>query len=119
MRFLLQINEKRMCFERFNHRTKNQNFGNRQLNVFYAPKLKKKKDALPLMKELKFLKNKYHLSLLILSHTPKRDLSKPITRNDLQGSKMLINLCDSSFSIGERSTDKGIRYIKMIKARNT
>lgn len=79
----------------------------------------KAKDALPLMKELKALKNKYHLSLLILAHTPKRDLSKPITRNDLQGSKMLINFCDSSFSIGESSTDKGVRYIKMIKARNT
>jgi len=71
------------------------------------------------MKQLKALKNKYNLSLLILAHTPKRDLSKPITRNDLQGSKMLINFCDSCFSIGESSTDKSIRYLKMIKARNT
>ena len=87
--------------------------------TYLRTETEKAKDALPLMKELKFLKNKYHLSLLILAHTPKRDLSKPITRNDLQGSKMLINFCDSSFSIGESSTDKGVRYIKMIKARNT
>ncbi|MCC7401392.1 MAG: AAA family ATPase [Chitinophagaceae bacterium] len=79
----------------------------------------KAKDALPLMKHLKALKNKYGLSILALAHTPKRDLSKPITRNDLQGSKMLINFCDSSFSIGESSTDKNIRYLKQIKARNT
>jgi archaellum biogenesis ATPase FlaH len=79
----------------------------------------KAKDALPLMKHLKALKNKYGLSILALAHTPKRDFSKPITRNDLQGSKMLINFCDSSFSIGESSNDKNTRYIKQIKARNT
>jgi len=79
----------------------------------------KAKDALPLMKHLKALKNKYGLSILALAHTPKRDLAKPITRNDLQGSKMLINFCDSSFSIGESHSDKNLRYLKQIKQRNT
>jgi len=79
----------------------------------------KAKDALPLMKHLKALKNKHGLSILALAHTPKRDLSKPITRNDLQGSKMLINFCDSSFSIGESHSDKSLRYLKQIKQRNT
>ena len=79
----------------------------------------KAKDALPLMKHLKALKSKYGLSILALAHTPKRDLSKPITRNDLQGSKMLINFCDSSFAIGESQTDKSLRYLKQIKQRNT
>jgi RecA-family ATPase len=78
----------------------------------------KAKDALPLMKHLKKLKNKYNLSLLILAHTPKRDLSKQLTRNDLQGSKMLMNFCDSSFAIGESFSDKSLRYIKMIKVRS-
>jgi hypothetical protein len=77
------------------------------------------KDALPLMKELKALKKKYDLSILALAHTPKRDSSKPITRNDLQGSKMLINFCDSSFTIGESFTDSSVRYLKQIKQRNT
>jgi len=77
------------------------------------------KDALPLMKQLKELKRKFNLSILALAHTPKRDLSKPITRNDLQGSKMLINFCDSSFTIGESTRDKNCRYLKQIKARNT
>lgn len=79
----------------------------------------KAKDALPLMKHLKALKSKYGLSILALAHTPKRDLSKPITRNDLQGSKMLINFVDSCFAIGESFNDKHLRYIKQIKARNT
>lgn len=78
----------------------------------------KAKEALPLMKRLKELKNKYKLSILILAHTPKRDLSKPITRNDLSGSKMLMNFCDSSFTIGESNQDKQVRYIKQIKERN-
>lgn len=79
----------------------------------------KAKNATPLMKKLKALKTKYNLSLLVLAHTPKRDLSKPITANDLQGSKMLMNFADSSFTIGTSSLDKDLRYIKQIKARNT
>jgi hypothetical protein len=65
------------------------------------------------------LKSKYELSILALAHTPKRDSSKPITRNDLAGSKMLINFVDSCFSIGESHSDKHLRYLKQIKARNT
>jgi RecA-family ATPase len=79
----------------------------------------KAKDALPLMKHLKALKSKYRLSILVLAHTPKRDLTKPITRNDLSGSKMLINFIDSSFCIGESHSDKHLRYIKQIKERHT
>ncbi len=79
----------------------------------------KAKNALPLMQRLNALKFKYNLSLLILAHIPKRDLSKGITRNDLQGSKMLMNFADSSFSIGESHQDKHLRYLKQIKARST
>lgn len=77
------------------------------------------KDALPLMKMLKHLKSKHNLSILVLAHTPKRDTTKPLTRNDLQGSKMLINFCDSSFAIGESTREKGLRYVKQIKSRFT
>ncbi len=78
----------------------------------------KAKEALPLMKHLKALKNEYNLSILVLAHTPKRNLALPITRNDLQGSKMLINFCDSAFAIGESAKDKSLRYLKQIKTRN-
>jgi hypothetical protein len=77
------------------------------------------KDAMPLMKALIRLKKKYHLSILALAHTPKRDLSRPLTVNDLQGSKMLSNFADSIFAIGESAKDKNLRYLKQIKARNT
>ncbi len=75
--------------------------------------------ALPLMKHLKALKTKYNLSILVLAHTPKRYAHKPISRNDLQGSKMLINFADSAFAIGESSKEKGLRYLKQVKQRNT
>ena len=77
------------------------------------------KNALSLMKHLKALKNRYGLSMLVLAHTPKRDLSQQITGNDLQGSKMLMNFCDSAFTIGQSSADKELRYLKQIKQRNT
>lgn len=77
------------------------------------------KDALSLMKELKAISKKCNISILVLAHTPKRDSGKPITKNDLAGSKMLINFCDSAFAIGESTEGNGIRYLKQIKQRNT
>ncbi|HZY39672.1 MAG TPA: AAA family ATPase [Mucilaginibacter sp.] len=74
--------------------------------------------ALPLMKALKALKIKYGLSILVLAHTPKRNAYKPLTVNDLQGSKMLINFADSAFAIGQSYASPGRRYIKQIKQRN-
>lgn len=79
----------------------------------------KAKDALQLMKLLNNLKRKYSLSILVLAHTPKRDATKPLSKNDLAGSKMLINFCDSCFAIGESFQEKGLRYLKQIKQRNT
>lgn len=77
------------------------------------------KDALPLMKHLMALKKKHGLSILALAHTPKRDMTQPITGNHLQGSRMLLNFCDSCFCIGVSRHDKGLRYLKQIKMRAT
>lgn len=88
-------------------------------NITYLKnETEKSKDAIPLMKHLKKLKSKYGLSILALAHSPKRDQSRSIQRNDLGGSAMLMNFCDSSFAIGESSRDKAYRYIKQIKSRN-
>jgi len=89
-------------------------------NITYlSEETEKAKDALPLMKHLKALKKQYGLSILILAHTPKRDLSKPISTNDIQGSKMVINFIDSAFSIGKSTKDPSIKYFKQIKQRNS
>jgi len=74
--------------------------------------------AIALMRNLQALKNRYQLSILVLAHTPKRNAARPITRNDLQGSKMLLNFADSAFAIGESQTTPGLRYLKQIKQRS-
>lgn len=79
----------------------------------------KAKDALKVMKHLNSIKKKHSLSILVLAHTPKRDATKPLTKNDLSGSKMLMNFCDSCFAIGESFQENGYRYLKQIKQRNT
>lgn len=70
-----------------------------------------------LMFRLMALKKKHGLSMLILSHTPKRCLSNPITQNDLAGSKKLYNFFDSVFAIGRSAKDSNLRYIKQLKVR--
>lgn len=75
------------------------------------------KMASELMKRLSDMKSQYKLSMLILAHTPKRNMSKPITQNDLVGSKMIMNFLDSAFAIGCSTKDPAIRYIKQIKVR--
>ncbi len=88
-------------------------------NITYlCSETEKAKDALPLMKWLKSFARQYDLSILVLAHTPKRNMANPITKNDLQGSKMLYNFCDGCFAIGESTKDKRLRYIKELKQRN-
>jgi hypothetical protein len=57
--------------------------------------------------------------MLIACHTPKRDESRPISVNDLAGSKILANFADSIFAIGKSSLDPGRRYLKQIKVRSS
>ena len=75
--------------------------------------------AVKLMRSLQNIKNLYKISLLVLAHTPKRNPTRPITRNDLQGSKMLMNFADSAFAIGESQATTGLRYLKQIKQRSS
>ena len=63
------------------------------------------------------LKKKHSLTLLIISHTPKRNLSNPITQNDLAGSKKLYNFFDNVFAIGQSARDKRIKFVKQVKVR--
>ena len=71
-----------------------------------------------LMQNLMEMKRRWGLSVLVLSHTPKRDLSQPITQNDLAGSKRIFNFCDSVFAIGMSARDSSMRYLKQLKARS-
>jgi archaellum biogenesis ATPase FlaH len=76
------------------------------------------KDALELMRKLRLLKLRQNISMLVLSHSPKRDLSRPITKHDMVGSMHLLNLCDSAFAIGESVRESNVRYVKQVKTRS-
>lgn len=69
------------------------------------------------MMKLMNLKMKYNWSLLIIAHTPKRNMTNPITQNDLAGSKKLYNFFDSVFAIGKSAVDSKLRYVKQVKVR--
>lgn len=89
------------------------------ISFLKAESTEKARDALPLMKRLLRLKRKYTISILVLAHTPKRNCSRPITENDLAGSKLLANFADSIFAIGKSTKDENLRYLKQLKARST
>lgn len=74
--------------------------------------------ASTLMMNLCTLKKKYGLSILVLAHTPKRNIGKPITQNNLSGSKAFTNFFDSMFAIGRSLNDETLKYVKQIKVRN-
>lgn len=74
--------------------------------------------AKPLMDRLCALKMDFGLTLILLEHTRKCDASRPITLNDIQGSKMKVNFADAVFAIGRSVKDPNLRYIKQLKVRS-
>ena len=89
-------------------------------NITYlGDELEKSKAAAPLIKMLKAVKKKHGFSFLILAHTPKRLGTRPITKNDLSGSKQIMNLIDSAFAIGDSRQEVNLHYLKQIKTRNS
>lgn len=87
-------------------------------NLTYLCIASEKGDAAgALMLKLMALKRKHGFSLLVLAHTPKRDMGNPITPNDLAGSRKLYNFFDSVFAIGKSAKDSNLRYIKQLKVR--
>ena len=84
--------------------------------TFLISKIENGADIIAFMKRLKNLKEEYGLSFLILAHTTKTKDAKPITQDDLAGSKKLMNFADSAFAIGKSRVDGSI-YLKQIKAR--
>jgi len=76
------------------------------------------KNTIPIMTSLLKLKTEKNLTFIILEHNKKVDNWRPISLNDLQGSKMKSNFADSVFTIGRDANDKSIRYIKQLKVRS-
>ena len=80
-------------------------------SIFSATKMR------GLISELKTIKDRFGLTILLIAHCPKRKPKTPITDNDLGGSKMIINFVDSAFAIAPSQIGKDTKYIKQIKNR--
>ena len=63
------------------------------------------------------LKKKYHLTIIVIAHTPKRRGYEPITQNDLAGSAKLINFFDAGIAIVRSARDPNLRNVKQVKVR--
>ena len=79
----------------------------------------KEKTAIELINRLRPLAERYNTSFLLVAHTIKRNPGKPITTNDICGSKAIIDAVDSVFVICESIKGEGICYVKHLKARFT
>lgn len=86
--------------------------------TFLAAANEKSQEALALMKLILDLSRKNTLSILLIAHTPKRDIYRPIQLEDLAGSKSLSNFVDVCFCIGESVQGDSLRFIKQLKNRN-
>ncbi len=69
------------------------------------------------MMKLIRLKKKYHLTTIVVAHTPKRRQFDPITQNDLAGSAKLINFFDAGIALARSAKDNTLRYLKQVKVR--
>ena len=69
------------------------------------------------MKILRILCKEHQLTMIIVAHTPKRDMRSPITEYDLAGSSKLINFFDAAIAIGKSVKDSATRYMKQVKTR--
>ncbi len=75
-------------------------------------------EVLKFLRKINSLNKKFNLSILMLSHTPKRKKSEQITVNDLSGSSNYSNFIRSMFAIGSSTKGENTRYIKQIKGKH-
>lgn len=73
--------------------------------------------AVSLVKRLLKMRNDNNWSILFLAHTNKTDKRMPLSRDDMSGSKKIMNLIDSAFSIGASLLKPELRYLKQTKVR--
>jgi hypothetical protein len=58
------------------------------------------------------------LSIIVIAHTPKGMIGKPLTLDALAGSANYANLADSVVAIGKATIDRNQRYIIQLKSRD-
>lgn len=67
--------------------------------------------------ELKRLKEKYNCTMILISHTNKKQPGKPIGLDDFRGSKVLVNMVDSVVAICPTNEGQDTKCFKLLKSR--
>lgn len=86
---------------------------------FIKANVKNNESSAKLMFHLKKIASDNCISMLVIAHSAKRNPAKPITQNDIAGSKAIFNFADSAFSIGQSLIDPNVQYIKQLKSRSS
>lgn len=68
--------------------------------------------------EMKLLRRRYDLSVLVVAHTRRHSPNRPLCISDLSCSRVFGNFCDSIFAIGDAYYDRRLLYLKQLKSRS-
>lgn len=74
--------------------------------------------AKKVIERLKYIKDSFHITMIVAAHFHKRTSRRTIEISDIQGSSVISNYADSIIAIGNSCTDPGIKYLKQLKSRS-
>lgn len=85
--------------------------------TFLSNRSEKSDSAGLLMLRLKALKERLNISMLVVSHTPKRGSGETLDVTSMAGSMRLANFFQVMIGLGKSTSDEKIKYIKSVKYR--
>lgn len=84
-------------------------------NIAYLQRYQIPRETAVVMRELRRLKNRYGLSILVLTHAARPPLRRGLSGSDMACSGVMLNFADNIFAVGQCRADSSARYIKHIK----
>lgn len=84
-------------------------------NIAYLQRYSIPRETAAVMRELRRLRNRYGLSILVLTHTARSVPRRGLAAADMACSSVMVNFADNIFAIGHSRADSSARYIKHIK----
>ena len=84
-------------------------------NIAYLQRYSIPRETAAAMRELRQLKERYGLSILVLTHTARSSARRGIEAADMACSSAMITYADNIFAIGRSRSDSSARYIKHIR----
>ncbi len=84
-------------------------------NIAYLQRYSIPRETAAVMRELRRLKNRFGLSILVLTHTARSVPRRGLAAADMACSGVMTNFADNIFAVGRCRNDASARYIKHIK----